>query len=80
MSSTVSIHLSEGTTLVVDTDFETMQDAYKTALAGDKLIEITDEDGVTRAVNPNEIAFFEGRNGTHRVQQGPASQEHQIPA
>ena len=55
----VLVHINGSETLRVETDLDTFEKAYKTALAKDQVLRIRSDDGKTRVVNPRQIAVFE---------------------
>lgn len=55
----VLIHLSENGALRVKADYASFLAAYEQALENSRVLEVTDAGGVTRAVNPRQIVYFE---------------------
>jgi hypothetical protein len=55
----VRVQLSDGVELFVRVSLEDMRKAYQTALDNNQLLEIESGNGKTRAVNPNQILYFE---------------------
>lgn len=55
----VKVQLNDSVVLKVEVDLEEMQRAYEEALATNKMLQITSADGTTRAVNPQQVLYFE---------------------
>jgi hypothetical protein len=55
----VLVHLNDNGTVRVDIDYESMREAYRDAVERNQLLEIKGDDEITRAVNPQQIVFFE---------------------
>lgn len=55
----VRVQLNDGVELILRVGLEEMREAYRRAVDNNQLLEVESADGKTRAVNPNQILFFE---------------------
>lgn len=55
----ILVYINGSVVLRVETDLETMKDAYETALENKRALKITTADGKTRVVNASQISYFE---------------------
>ena len=71
----VKIQLNDGVVLRVDVDLAEMQEAYEEAVTSNRMLQISSADGITRAVNPQQVLYFEANgNGD------PTDQSESEPA
>jgi hypothetical protein len=55
----LKVRLSDGITVVVNDDLEAFRKKYQAALAENTLLDVTNGDGKTRVLNPQQILYFE---------------------
>lgn len=55
----VLVYINGSTVLRIETDLETMKNAYETALEKNATLKVTTKDGKERVVNPSQISYFE---------------------
>ena len=55
----VHVQLNDGSALRVELSLDQMREAYETALRNGTILEVTNGNGKTRAVNPGNIVSFE---------------------
>jgi hypothetical protein len=69
----VQVQLNDGTALIVELTLDQMREAYETALRNGTILEVTNGNGKTRAVNPNLILSFEEADSPATSQASPAA-------
>lgn len=59
----LKVRLSDGITVVVNEDLEEFRKKYQKALADNALLDVTNGNGKTRVLNPQQILYFEEAEG-----------------
>lgn len=63
---TVLVYINGSTVLRIETDLETMKNAYEAALEKNVALKVTTDEGKTRVVNPAQISYFEEEDDPER--------------
>ncbi len=74
----VLVYINGTIVLRVETDLETMKNAYELALEKNRALKVTTDDGKTRVVNPAQISYFEEEDDPQ--ESGQAADRSGVPA